>query len=114
VLQIDFRAPALAAGAHQIQLHVGDRKSPPARCRGSSEMAPLSPRRIRLVNLSTMPASSHWPSAGSCRFMQDSFMTARQHPKALLLVLIKPSHYDDDGYVIQWVRSAMPSIPWRC
>jgi hypothetical protein len=28
VLQIDFRAPALAAGAHQIQLHVGDRKSP--------------------------------------------------------------------------------------
>jgi hypothetical protein len=25
------------------------------------------------------------------------------------LVLIKPSHYDDDGYVIQWVRSSMPS-----
>jgi radical SAM superfamily enzyme YgiQ (UPF0313 family) len=25
------------------------------------------------------------------------------------LVLIKPSHYDDDGYVIQWFRSAMPS-----
>jgi Radical SAM superfamily len=25
------------------------------------------------------------------------------------LVLIKPSHYDDDGYVIQWVRSAVPS-----
>lgn len=25
------------------------------------------------------------------------------------LVLIKPSHYDDDGYVIQWYRSAMPS-----
>ena len=25
------------------------------------------------------------------------------------LVLIKPSHYDDDGYVIQWWRSAMPS-----
>ena len=25
------------------------------------------------------------------------------------LVLIKPSHYDDDGYVIQWVRSAIPS-----
>jgi hypothetical protein len=23
--------------------------------------------------------------------------------------LIKPSHYDDDGYVIQWVRSAIPS-----
>lgn len=25
------------------------------------------------------------------------------------LVLIKPSHYDDDGYVIQWMRSAIPS-----
>jgi hypothetical protein len=25
------------------------------------------------------------------------------------LVLIKPSHYDDDGYPIQWLRSAIPS-----
>ena len=25
------------------------------------------------------------------------------------MVLIKPSHYDDDGYVIQWFRSAIPS-----
>lgn len=25
------------------------------------------------------------------------------------LVLIKPSHYDEDGYVIQWLRSAIPS-----
>ena len=25
------------------------------------------------------------------------------------LVLIKPSHYDDDGYVIQWARSSIPS-----
>lgn len=25
------------------------------------------------------------------------------------VVLIKPSHYDDDGYVIQWFRSAIPS-----
>lgn len=25
------------------------------------------------------------------------------------LVLIKPSHYDDDGYIIQWFRSAIPS-----
>ena len=26
-----------------------------------------------------------------------------------LVVLIKPSHYDDDGYVIRWHRSTMPS-----
>jgi radical SAM superfamily enzyme YgiQ (UPF0313 family) len=25
------------------------------------------------------------------------------------LILIKPSHYDDDGYVVQWLRSTMPS-----
>jgi pyruvate-formate lyase-activating enzyme len=29
--------------------------------------------------------------------------------RRFLLVLIKPSHYDDDGYVIQWFRSIMPS-----
>ncbi len=30
------------------------------------------------------------------------------------LVLIKPSHYDDDGYVIQWLRSAIPSNSLAC
>ena len=30
-------------------------------------------------------------------------------PQLFPLVLIKPSHYDDDGYVIQWSRSAVPS-----
>lgn len=29
--------------------------------------------------------------------------------KRFRLVLVKPSHYDDDGYVIQWYRSAVPS-----
>ena len=33
----------------------------------------------------------------------------RTQQKRFSLVLIKPSHYDDDGYVIQWIRSAMPS-----
>ncbi|MGA7927656.1 MAG: hypothetical protein WCA20_16905 [Candidatus Sulfotelmatobacter sp.] len=32
-----------------------------------------------------------------------------QASKRFSLVLIKPSHYDDDGYVIQWFRSAIPS-----
>ncbi|MFI4988193.1 MAG: B12-binding domain-containing radical SAM protein [Alphaproteobacteria bacterium] len=30
-------------------------------------------------------------------------------PRRFALILIKPSHYDDDGYVIQWLRSAIPS-----
>src|SRR5215211_1762058 len=25
------------------------------------------------------------------------------------LILIKPSRYDDDGYVVQWLRSSIPS-----
>jgi radical SAM superfamily enzyme YgiQ (UPF0313 family) len=34
---------------------------------------------------------------------------AKPAGKRFTLVLIKPSHYDDDGYVIQWFRSAIPS-----
>jgi Radical SAM superfamily len=30
------------------------------------------------------------------------------------LVLIKPSHYDDDGYVVQWRRSLIPSNSLSC
>lgn len=38
-------------------------------------------------------------------------MTTAHRPteKVFQLILIKPSHYDDDGYVIQWMRSVMPS-----
>jgi len=38
--------------------------------------------------------------------MDGSQVTAR---KSFLVYLIKPSHYDDDGYIIQWLRSAIPS-----
>ncbi len=30
------------------------------------------------------------------------------------IVLIKPAHYDDDGYPIQWVKSAIPSNTLAC
>ena len=36
-------------------------------------------------------------------------MTSFPDERIFHLILIKPSHYDDDGYVLQWVRSAMPS-----
>ena len=29
-------------------------------------------------------------------------------------VMIKPTHYDDDGYPIQWLRSAIPSNTLAC
>ena len=35
-------------------------------------------------------------------------------PRVFHLVLIKPSHYDDDGYPIQWLRSAIPSNTLAC
>ena len=34
--------------------------------------------------------------------------------RRFLLFLIKSSHYDDDGYVIQWMRSALPSNSLAC
>ena len=36
-------------------------------------------------------------------------MLAPATRRRFTLVLVKPSHYDDDGYVIQWMRSAIPS-----
>ncbi|MEM1045247.1 MAG: radical SAM protein [Pseudomonadota bacterium] len=41
-------------------------------------------------------STAHTPTAGSA-------------PSIFHLVMIKPTHYDDDGYPIQWVRSAIPS-----
>jgi radical SAM superfamily enzyme YgiQ (UPF0313 family) len=45
-----------------------------------------------------------WNYKGDRR-MSDSVRGQRRFQ----LILIKPSHYDDDGYVIQWFRSIMPS-----
>jgi radical SAM superfamily enzyme YgiQ (UPF0313 family) len=41
--------------------------------------------------------------------MTKSTQAAIATPRRFCLVLVKPSHYDDDGYVIQWFRSAIPS-----
>ena len=35
-------------------------------------------------------------------------------PRLFHLVMIKPTHYDDEGYPIQWVRSAIPSNTLAC
>src|SRR6202521_5075568 len=39
----------------------------------------------------------------------DRRMSDSRVQRRFQLILIKPSHYDDDGYVIQWFRSIMPS-----
>ncbi|MGI9064807.1 MAG: B12-binding domain-containing radical SAM protein [Pyrinomonadaceae bacterium] len=38
----------------------------------------------------------------------------KKRQRRFCLVLIKPSHYDGDGYVIQWFRSAIPSNSLAC
>ena len=35
--------------------------------------------------------------------------TSTRATRRFCLVLVKPSHYDDEGYVIQWFRSTIPS-----
>jgi hypothetical protein len=37
-----------------------------------------------------------------------------KNPALFHFVMIKPTHYDDDGYPIQWLRSAIPSNTLAC
>src|SRR2546423_4245945 len=46
--------------------------------------------------------------AGRNRAPAMSRTTANER-EVFQLFLIKPSHYDDDGYVIQWARSSIPA-----
>src|SRR5579872_2528167 len=40
--------------------------------------------------------------------------TTSQGAAVFHFVMIKPTHYDDDGYPIQWFRSAIPSNTLAC
>src|SRR5262249_31146323 len=45
-----------------------------------------------------------------CRLAHEELRVGRSSgKKRFCLALVKPSHYDDDGYVIQWLRSPIPS-----
>jgi radical SAM superfamily enzyme YgiQ (UPF0313 family) len=47
---------------------------------------------------------------GRKRRKEVSMQTAQASATRIFhLFLIKPSHYDDDGYVIQWIRSSIPA-----
>ena len=41
-------------------------------------------------------------------------LTASGDAALFHFVMIKPTHYDDDGYPIQWFRSAIPSNTLAC
>jgi hypothetical protein len=38
----------------------------------------------------------------------------RRQPKVFNLILVKPTHYDDEGYPLQWRRSIIPSNTLAC
>ena len=40
--------------------------------------------------------------------------TSTAAQKKFFVEVIKPSHYDDDGYVIQWIRAFVPSNSLAC
>ena len=39
---------------------------------------------------------------------------SRVPDSSFTFVMVKPTHYDDDGYPIQWFRSAIPSNTLAC
>jgi len=40
-------------------------------------------------------------------------LSATDHKRRFCLVLVKPSHYDDDGYVIQWSDQNLTCVSSR-
>src|SRR5689334_6416448 len=40
--------------------------------------------------------------------------TTAMERRPFFVEVIKPSHYDDDGYVIQWMRAFIPSNSLAC
>ena len=75
-----------------------DRWSPPARTK--SNVAKSAARPAHLARLR---------SAQPLPVVADGGRGGKWPDGAFRVVLIKPSHYDRDGYVIQWWRSTLPS-----
>src|SRR5688572_18708436 len=62
-----------------------------------------------VVGLGGMPFSKPFAPRGFVAYTEPIFKKAGGMNKIFELFLIKPSHYDNDGYVIQWLRSAIPA-----
>jgi hypothetical protein len=68
----------------------------------------LLPRYIAGLGLTSAAAVHGWGDVMGFVW-RDKAEARAQGRRNFLLFLVKPSHYDDDGYVIQWLRSAIPS-----
>ncbi len=84
---------------------------------GTKCLCPNAFTSLKCVEVSGYPATQFGPtcrpshhSSTARGFLQDIDPTAVvQSRRKFLLVLIKPSHYDDDGYLIRWWRAMSPS-----
>src|SRR5436190_20345612 len=45
---------------------------------------------------------------------RNQVISASMGERRFVVELVKPSHYDDDGYVIQWMRAWIPSNSLAC
>src|SRR6516165_5428959 len=68
-------------------------------------------KAIAITNACSLPAIRYYPTHIR-RGMSD--VTVTRAANQFHFVMIKPSHYDDDGYPIQWWRSAIPSNTLAC
>jgi len=94
----------------------------PRRCRRRNHANVLRSQRktsklnVRILTARTLPRFAVSDGLPFCLMGMKCGMrslrpsTAAVSPRKYFhIVLIKPSHYDDDGYVIRWYRSPMPA-----
>jgi pyruvate-formate lyase-activating enzyme len=65
--------------------------------------------KVAVAKLSANPHSPSLRKSDGDSFDPEGVLRASASKRAFRVVLIKPSHYDADGYVIQWWRSTLPS-----
>ena len=75
------------------------------------DLAARSALKLARVDLLDLPdcKSTHLSASVSPFGVESVPVAAIEAKRRFCLIMIKPSHYDDDGYVIQWLRSSMPS-----
>jgi hypothetical protein len=63
-----------------------------------------------------MGVDSPFPPPAEITFQQGTSIMAHKtrDRETFFVEIIKPSHYDDDGYVIQWLRAFIPSNSLAC
>jgi hypothetical protein len=94
------------------------RRCPPKSSVASPDLRYLPPagqqQNDRAAGRCAMLSRTHPQLCLRLRYLGIVMLSSKTSPEGALFhfVIIKPSHYDDDGYPIQWFRSAIPSNSW--